>query len=112
MAHGLQGIYLPPTMTPSETTRETGLLEHPREAFAYYAKHVARVVCEQKHMGSRAVLVVCRSSEVAKARFGIDTGEAAVCYTRTGRRFFNDAQLEAAFLGRVSAALERSGLSD
>src|SRR5262249_9553024 len=29
-------IYLPPTMSPSETTGEAGLLEHPAEAFAYY----------------------------------------------------------------------------
>ena len=29
-------IYLPPTMSPCETSGETGLLEHPAEAFAYY----------------------------------------------------------------------------
>lgn len=60
-------------------------------------------------MGSRAVLVVCRDAAVAKARFGVDSGEAGVCYTRTGRRFFNDAPLEAAFLDRVRAALGASG---
>jgi protein phosphatase len=31
-------IYLPPTMSPSETSSRTGLLEHPDEAFAYYRK--------------------------------------------------------------------------
>jgi protein phosphatase len=29
-------IYLPPTMSPSETTLAEGLLEHPSEAFSYY----------------------------------------------------------------------------
>ncbi len=29
-------IYLPPTMSPPETTVQPGLLEHPAEAFAYY----------------------------------------------------------------------------
>src|SRR6185503_3087066 len=29
-------VYLPPTMSPSETTKRDGLLEHPDEAFAYY----------------------------------------------------------------------------
>ena len=31
-------IYLPPTMSPSETTQLPGLLEHPAEAFAYFRK--------------------------------------------------------------------------
>ena len=29
-------IYLPPTMSPCETSQEPGLLEHPAEAFAYF----------------------------------------------------------------------------
>ena len=57
-------IHLPPTMSPSETSRRDDLLEHPAEAFAYY-RHagVERVVCEEKHMGSRAVVIVCRDAE-------------------------------------------------
>jgi polynucleotide kinase-phosphatase len=106
-------IYLPPTMSPSETTREPGLLEHPREALDYYGKEgVARVVCEEKHMGSRAVVVICRDAAAARRRFGVDTGETAICYTRTGRRFFNDAALEQAFLARVRTALDVSGFWD
>src|SRR5205085_612874 len=31
-------IYLPPTMSPSETSKQRDLLEHPEEAFAYYRK--------------------------------------------------------------------------
>ena len=54
-------IYLPPTMSPSETAQEPGLLEHPGEAFAYYRHQgVPQVICEEKHMGSRAVVIVCR----------------------------------------------------
>ncbi|CAM5391223.1 hypothetical protein SNARM312S_04078 [Streptomyces narbonensis] len=48
--------YLPPTMAPTATSRAEGYLEHPAEAFAQYrADGVERVVCEEKHMGSRAV---------------------------------------------------------
>ncbi|MCI0572747.1 MAG: polynucleotide kinase-phosphatase [Myxococcaceae bacterium] len=103
-------IYLPPTMSPSETSQSAGLLEHPAEAFAYYRKEgVAKVVCEEKHMGSRAVVVIARDAEAARRRFGVNSGETGVCYTRTGRRFFADPTLEAAFLARVRAALDVSG---
>jgi protein phosphatase len=106
-------IYLPPTMSPCETSDRDGLLEHPAEAFDYYrSRGVAEVVCEEKHMGSRAVVVVCRDEDAARERFGVTTGEIGIVYTRTGRRFFNDAQLEASFLGRVRASMEASGLWD
>ena len=40
-------VYLPPTMSPSDTSKREGLLEHPDEAFAYYRDEgVERVVCE------------------------------------------------------------------
>src|SRR3984893_5762837 len=104
-------IYLPPTMSPSETTKQPVLLEHPAEAFAYYRKeHVEKVICEQKHMGSRAVVIVCRDRDAALRRFGIVQDEIGVCTTRTGRRFFNDDVLEREFLGRVQAAVTNSGL--
>ncbi len=82
-------------MSPSETSHAPGLLEHPAEAFAYF-RHagVPRVVCEEKHMGSRAVVIVCRDEEAARKSFGV-TGEGiGICYTRTGRRFFDNATLE------------------
>ncbi len=92
-------IYLPPTMSPCETSRRDGLLEHPEDAFAYYLHEgVHKVVCEQKHMGSRAVVVICRDADSARKRFGIMEGESGACYTRTGRRFFNDTTLESAIL--------------
>ncbi|RKH90627.1 polynucleotide kinase-phosphatase [Corallococcus sp. AB045] len=103
-------IYLPPTMSPSETSTEPGFLEHPQQAFDYYRKEgVAQVVCEEKHMGSRAVVVITRDADAARRRFGVTSGETGVCYTRTGRRFFTDETLEAAFLARVRAALDASG---
>src|SRR5437588_624211 len=104
-------IYLPPTMSPCATSKRDGLLEHPEEAFSYYFHEgVHKVVCEQKHMGSRAVVVVCRDADAARKRFGIMEGEAGVCYTRTGRRFFNDAPLESEFLEKVRKAVEAAGI--
>jgi len=105
-------VYLPPTMAPPETTREAGLLEHPAEAFAYFqSQGVSRLVCEEKHMGSRAVLVVGREANAVGRRFGVAEPDGIV-FTRTGRRFFDDRDLEAAFLARVRAAIDTSGLWD
>lgn len=99
-------IYLPPTMSPCETATTPGYLEHPTEAFAYYRKQgLETVVCEEKHMGSRAVVVVCRSAADAQKRFGVSDGRLGVCYTRTGRSFFSDAALEASFITRIVNAL-------
>jgi protein phosphatase len=99
-------IYLPPTMSPCETTTEPGLLEHPAEAFACYrSQGVPKVICEEKHMGSRAVVIVCRDEQAAKERFGIAERELGIAYTRTGRRFFNEPDFEHRFLDRVRAAL-------
>jgi protein phosphatase len=104
-------IYLPPTMSPCETSREPGLLEHPREAFDYYRNHgIPRVICEEKHMGSRAVVVVCRDEEAARKRFGVTEGEFGICTTRTGRRFFDDPALERELLLRVQSAMTGAGL--
>jgi len=106
-------IYLPPTMSPSETSEQQGLLEHPAEALGYFRKeHVDKVICEQKHMGSRAVVIVCRDRDAALRRFGVLQDEVGICYTRTGRRFFNNAALEKEFLGRIQAAVTKSGLWD
>ncbi len=103
-------IYLPPTMSPSETSKADGLLEHPGEAFSYYrANGVSTVVVEQKHMGSRAILIVCRNQDVARERFGILENEDGICYTRTGRRFFDDLALERELLASVRNSLDRSG---
>ena len=102
-------IYLPPTMSPSETSKREGLLEHPAEAFSYYrSNRVTQVVLEQKHMGSRAIVIVCRDHSTARQRFGILEDEAGICYTRTGRRFFDDSALERELLAIVRGALDRA----
>jgi protein phosphatase len=106
-------IYLPPTMSPSETTGKEGYLEYPTEVFAYYRHEGAgAVVYEQKHMGSRAVVIVCRDEGAAKKRFGVVGEGIGICYTRTGRRFFNDPALECTFLARIQNAVSAAGLWD
>jgi len=107
-------LYLPPTMSPVTTSQRPGTLEHPEQAFAAYrADGVISVLCEEKHMGSRAVLLVCRSPDVPPARFGLParpdpTGCGAI-WTRTGRPFFLPA-LAAALIDRIRAAAEKAGL--
>lgn len=106
-------VYLPPTMSPSETSSRPDYLEYPAEAFSYFRKNdVQRVVCEQKHMGSRAVVVVCQNADAARARFGVTDGRTGVCYTRTGRPFFFNTAEEAAFIARVHKALSKAGFWD
>ncbi|WP_133272520.1 polynucleotide kinase-phosphatase [Hymenobacter radiodurans] len=99
-------LYLPPTMSPTETSPLPDLLEHPAEAFDYFRRQgVERVVCEEKHMGSRVVVVLARDEDAARRRFGVVGEGLGKCYTRTGRNFFTDPALEAAFLTRLQAAL-------
>lgn len=103
-------IYLPPTMSPCATSQQPGLLEHPAEAFSYFRESgVTKVVCEEKHMGSRAIVVVCRDAQAAQDRFGVTQGESGAIYTRTGRPFFNDALLQSQFLDRVRDAITIAG---
>jgi protein phosphatase len=106
-------LYLPPTMSPVTTAVDGDLLEHPAQAFAAYAEAGVRdVVCEEKHMGSRAVVLVCRSEAEAAARFGITAGMGpGAVWTRTGRPFF-DPSLTSALLDRVRAATVAAGLFD
>jgi polynucleotide kinase-phosphatase len=85
-------VWLPPTMAPCSTSVLDGYLEHPSSAFADLRKAgVDRVVCEEKHMGSRAVVRVSRDG----------TGDAI--WTRTGRPFFG-AGLDVPLLARVRQA--------
>ena len=99
-------IYLPPTMSPCETSRIDDYLEHPLEAFEYYRKNgIKNVVCEKKHMGSRAVIVLCHTPETAGKRFGINDGTCGIIYTRTGRRFFDNTETEKELLKRLDKVL-------
>jgi polynucleotide kinase-phosphatase len=88
-------VWLPPTMAPCSTSTHEGYLEHPATAFAdLRAAGVGTVVCEEKHMGSRAVVRVSRS------------GAGDAIWTRTGRPFF-DAERNATLLTGVRAAAEK-----
>lgn len=103
-------IYLPPTMSPPNTSRLPGYLEYPAEAFDFYRdRGIEKLVCEEKHMGSRAVVILCRDPDEARRRFGVESGLPGMVYTRTGRRFFNDDELEREFLERLRAAATGAG---
>ena len=92
-------LHLPPTMSPAAASDRPGLLEHPAEALGYYRDQgVPTVVCQEKHMGSRAVALLRR-------------GGTGAVHTRTGRAFFAPA-LEPLVLGRLAAAVDRAGLFD
>jgi protein phosphatase len=100
-------VHLPATMSPATSSARDGLLEHPEQAFADYAgMGVTRVVCEEKHMGSRAVAVLARDEAAAERRFGVADGTTGTVHTRTGRAFFDDAATLATLVDRLRAAAE------
>jgi protein phosphatase len=104
-------VYLPPTMAPCGTSTLPGFLEHPAQAFAAYRDEgVRELLCEEKHMGSRAVVVIARDAEAARARFGVDDGSTGAVYTRTGRPFFDRPEMVEAVLARVRSAVEAAGV--
>lgn len=103
-------IYLPPTMSPSETSRQPGYLEHPAEAFEYYrSRGVQQVICQEKHMGSRAVMIVGRDEAAIEQRFRIRGEGIGRIYTRTGRAFFDGSATEQAILQRFRRAMDKAG---
>ena len=102
-------IHLPPTTAAPKASNRAGMLEHPDEPFAYYRRRgVSTVVCEEKHMGSRAIFVLARNKEKALRTFGITNDNAGVAYTRTGRRFFTDPAMEAAVLEQVRTTVQQA----
>ena len=104
-------VYLPPTMAPCETSRTENLLKHPAEAFGHFrARNVRTVMCDEKHMGSRAVVIVARTLDAARRRFSIDNSEGGIAYTRTGRRFFDDRKMENEVLDRIRHAATEANL--
>ncbi|MEW1835298.1 polynucleotide kinase-phosphatase [Microbacterium sp. NPDC079995] len=99
-------IHLPPTMSPPSSSARDGFLEHPDEAFATYrTSGVTELIAEEKHMGSRALVLVSREP----ARFSAPQGRRGAIHTRTGRPFFA-ADVEAELLSRLDGAIERAGL--
>jgi len=104
-------IYLPPTMSPVETSAQEGFLERPEEAFAFYRERGNHeVVLQEKHMGSRACLAVCRDADAARRRFGVISGESGAIWTRTGRAFFPMRRDAEALLALLRAACDSAGL--
>ncbi|KAA0017960.1 polynucleotide kinase-phosphatase [Antrihabitans cavernicola] len=104
--------YLPPTMAPSRTATRDGYLEYPTEAFDDYRRLGATaVICEEKHMGSRVVVVVCRDAEIARTKFGAIGNATGTAYTRTGRPVF-EAELTEVLVASMAAAFESAGLWD
>jgi protein phosphatase len=102
-------IHLPPTMSPPETSKLPNYLEHPKEVFNYYIKNgITQVICEEKHMGSRAIAIVCKEPDVAKNRFGLLKSSLGTVYTRTGRQFFEHQKTETDFLEMLNKALTES----
>lgn len=98
--------YLPPTMSPVATSKLPDHLEHPAEAFESYNKvGVEAVICEEKHMGSRAVVLLTRNP----VKFDALPGWRGTVYTRTGRPFFEQKTTDE-FLRRIDAAVEEAGL--
>jgi protein phosphatase len=98
-------------MSPCATSTQAGWLERPEEAFAYFRERgIAEVVCEEKHMGSRAVIALCRNGEAARARFGVVGEASGAIWTRTGRAFFNDGAVTEAVLDRMRVAVESAGM--
>jgi len=106
-------IYLPPTMSPSKTSLLEDYLEFPTEAFDYYkSAGISKVVCQEKHMGSRAIVIIGKNEEAITHAFGISGEGIGIVYTRTGRAFFNDKAIEQTLLARLNAALITSGFYD
>ena len=103
--------YLPPTMSPSGTSALPDYLEYPTEAFEYFRENnVQKVVCEEKHMGSRAVVAIGKNEEAIAKTFGLKGQGIGKVYTRTGRSFFDENDpIESRFLERFRNALSASG---
>ncbi|MET3805744.1 protein phosphatase [Nakamurella sp. UYEF19] len=103
-------LHLPPTMAPTSTSARGDLLEHPDEAFASYRSDgVSALICQEKHMGSRAVVLLCRDEVVARERFRAVPGETGVIHTRTGRSFFGH-DLTEELLARLREAVTTTGI--
>ncbi len=104
-------LYLPPTMAPASARADGEYLEHPAAAFADYRRAgVSRLICQAKHMGSRAVAVIRRGSS-GPGSYGIDGDDAGVVYTRTGRSFF-PPELSGTLTARIESAVQTAGIFD
>ena len=106
-------VYLPPTMSPTATSeRARSPRASGRSVRLLRRDGVATVVCEEKHMGSRAVVVVCRDDEPSRRVGSASTGSGGAVFTRTGREFFDDDGMRERVLDALRGAIDRAGLWD
>ena len=106
-------VYLPATMAPVAAAGDGPLLERPAEAFSYYAgQGLDEVLCQEKHMGSRAVAIVGRDPELLAARFRFEEPTPGIVMTRSGRRFFDDPDVGLAAVERLRASLDAADAWD
>ena len=98
-------LYLPPTMAPVRDLAPWTATwsTRPRPSPTTAADGVDQVVCEEKHMGSRAVALVCRDAAAAPAVRR--RRRRGALHTRTGRPFFDDPAVTEELLGRLRAAV-------
>jgi polynucleotide kinase-phosphatase len=106
-----QLLYIPPTMSPTPTpSLLVDFLEHPKEAIDYYrSQGIQTLVAEKKHMGSRAILFLCKDKVAGKKYVGAET--LGFIYTRSGRRFF-DVPTEHKLVLNINNDLHRYGYFD
>jgi protein phosphatase len=102
-------VYLPSGISSHQSEKSTEDFERPEGALNYFRlERIGKAVVEEKHMGSRGIVVLCRTLQAARERFGVD-GEVPGCvYTRNGRRFFKDEDTEAVFLERLEGVLTKA----
>ncbi len=80
-------VYLPPTMAPPRPRTARAARASRTRLSPPTAGGVEQVVCEEKHMGSRAVVVVCRDPRSPPALRHRSVAGGSI-FTRTGRPFF------------------------
>jgi protein phosphatase len=96
-------------MSPAAASKRDGVLEHPEEAFGNYrSEGVTEAVIQEKHMGSRVLIVLCRDEDAARERFGVTTGETGMIYSRSGRAFFSEPGLLEAVLSRLRESMNEA----
>ena len=101
-------VYLPPTMAPAADLAPRRLPRAPRAGLRRSTPRPAspQVVCEEKHMGSRAIAVVCpRRRRRRRAGSASTDGTSGAVYTRTGRPFFADRAVHASWSTRLRGAV-------
>ena len=103
-------IFVPPTTGTVDSSAREDFLERPEEALDYYkSRGVPYVVAQFKHMGSRAVVILCKDKSVALRKFG-DGSRIGVVLTKTCRPFFDDVATENYVLEELNNSMTTSGL--